>query len=551
MTFRDGWNNENPKGDNNMSREAVEVKGSEFRMVGLEFLVESKTNPRRRFEGMEELTASVEKHGVLTPLLVRSIGQIAEEYEIVAGARRYRAAKKAGAALVPIRIKEMTDEQALEFQLIENIQRKDVHPLDEALGFRQLLDLGRSAEEIGDRIGMSASHVYQRMKLAELVPAAQELFFKDQMTAGHAVQIARLTAGHQKKVLDYMKRGGVSVRELAEHISENYHLQLSRAAFPIDSADLLPAAGSCKECPKRSGANPLLFPDIKAKDTCSDSVCFHAKEAAFVKLQTETNPEAIPLTIRPGYENKPKNEPAWTRTGGKRCEDTGVGIVTLITDRYTAEESKVKLGQSFEVCINPKCKVHHPKPDREAADASYQARTGRTRSAEKASKLETKRQQAILQALLYRPAHDPSAIEVRQWLGWVLEDMSADMARLLCQAMGWEVKPDKYKQRNWHGAAVGKLRDTKDPWQLLYILAVLGQMWYYGTSDNRPTNAKHLEAAAEARGVNIAAITKQVKEAAEKKPKAAEKVEKPVKEKKATKAKTAKAKTAPKKKKAA
>lgn len=526
---------------------STEVVSTEFCMMDLRELYESESNPRRHFnqEFADGLAASVKEHGVLTPLLVRRKSNAADAlYEIIAGAQRYRAAKQAECELVPVRIKEMTDEQALEFQLIENLQRRDVHPLDEALGFVKLHEMGKTTEEIVGRLSKSASYVYQRMKLAALIPEAQRLFLEDGMTAGHAVQIARLNPTHQKEVLKWMARTDVSVRDLGEQIANQYHLTLKGAAFPTDDPELFPMAGSCKECPKRSGANPLLFPDVKAKDTCSDPLCYKAKELAFVKLQTEKNPEAMALVLRPSYQERPKKEVVWTQTAGRKCEDTGIGIVTQIEDRYEAERAKVKLGQELEVCINPNCKVHHPKTV--VDDASYQARTGRSRGEEKAAKLETKRQMAILQAVLLRPAEEPSATELKQQLAWALENLSADAARLVCKAMGWEVKPDKYKQRNYHGAVEGKLRDAKNPAATLYLVAVISDMWGNGAASNDAKNARTLEAAASRRGVNVAAISKQVKEAAEKKPKA--KPEEKPKAEKPKKAVKAKAKKAPKKK---
>lgn len=485
-----------------------------YRLVALDALVESETNPRRHFEGLEELTASIKEHGVLTPLLVRSTGKI-DLYEIIAGARRYRAASAANAEQVPVVVREMSDEQAIELQIVENLQRRDVHPLDEALGYQRLIDLGQTVEQIADKVSKSASYVYQRLKLAALVPEGQDMFFKEALTAGHAVQIARLNPKNQKDVLQWMGPHSPSVRDLAELIAQKFHLQLKTADFPTDDPELVPVAGSCKECPKRSGANPLLFPDVKAKDTCSDPICFHAKEVAFVKLQIEKTPEAIPLVVRPSYAERVNGEVAWTRTNGRKCESTGVGIVTSITDPWQAEREKLKLGQELQVCIDPKCKIHHPAA---AQRSDYNPRSGASRKAEKSAKLEVKRQQAILQATLLRPAIFPMPAEFKQQLEWALENLSADAARLLCGAMGWEVKPDRYKQRNWHGAVTAKLRDTKEASATLYILAVVQEMWRYGGSGTEPKDSKHLEAAATRRGVNVKAISKQVKESAEKKP---------------------------------
>lgn len=519
---------------------SIEVVPTEFCMMDLRELYESDTNPRRHFEGLEELTASVKEHGVLTPLLVRrsQANGRAELYEIIAGARRYRAAKIAECKHVPVRIKDMSDEQAIELQIVENLQRRDVHPLDEALGYQRLIDLGQSVEQIADKVSKSASYVYQRLKLAALVPEGQDLFFKEALTAGHAVQIARLNPKNQKDVLKWMGPHAVSVRDLAEHIAENFHLQLKTAAFPTDDPELVPVAGSCKECPKRSGANPLLFPDVKAKDTCSDPICFHAKEVAFVKLQIEKNPEAIPLVVRPSYAERVKGEVAWTRTNGRKCESTGVGIVTLITDRWQAEREKLKLGQELQVCIDPKCKIHHPPSERQTAQTTY---SKQRQKESKAQKLEQKRRGAIFQAMMLRtgmPTGVPNAAEVKQMLEWAIIGLSHETAKAICDGMGWEVKPDKYKQKNYIGTVERKVIGIVRPEMVLML-----QIAENDLGSQAGSKTALLEAAAERRGVNVKAISKQVKESAEKKPK-----DKPAEKPKPAAKKQAKAKKAPKKK---
>src|SRR5580658_9835648 len=121
--------------------EPTVTNATEYRDVSLALLIESTTNPRRTFEeeSLKELAESIRSQGVLSPLLVRPVTDRA--FEIVFGARRYRAAQLADAATVPVRIKNLTDAEALEAQLIENLQRRDVHPMEEAEGFKRLLDL--------------------------------------------------------------------------------------------------------------------------------------------------------------------------------------------------------------------------------------------------------------------------------------------------------------------------------------------------------------------------------------------------------------------------
>jgi ParB family chromosome partitioning protein len=137
------------------------VTTTEYRDLPLSILTESKTNPRRFFEdsALKELAASIRSQGVLSPLLVRPLTD--RSFEIVAGARRYRAAQLAEAETVPVRIVNFTDAEALEAQLIENLQRRDVHPLEEAQGFRALLNLDEpkySIEQIAAKTGKSPAY---------------------------------------------------------------------------------------------------------------------------------------------------------------------------------------------------------------------------------------------------------------------------------------------------------------------------------------------------------------------------------------------------------
>src|SRR5450631_4749492 len=141
---------------------------TEYRNLPLAVLTESATNPRRIFEdaALKELAASIRSQGVLSPLLVRPVTE--QSFEIVAGARRYRAAQLAEAETVPVRIVNLTDAEALEAQLIENLQRRDVHPLEEANGFRALLNLEEpkySIEQIAARTGKPPAYVAGRLKL--------------------------------------------------------------------------------------------------------------------------------------------------------------------------------------------------------------------------------------------------------------------------------------------------------------------------------------------------------------------------------------------------
>ena len=158
--------------------ETTVINATEYRNVSLSLLRESKTNPRRIFEdaALKELSESIRTQGILSPLLVRPLTE--NGFEIVAGARRYRAAQMAEADTVPIRIVNMNDAQALEAQLVENLIRADVHPMEEAQGFKALLDLEEptySIEQIAAKTGKQPAFVAARLKLIDLVPLAVDM----------------------------------------------------------------------------------------------------------------------------------------------------------------------------------------------------------------------------------------------------------------------------------------------------------------------------------------------------------------------------------------
>src|SRR6202045_3835025 len=139
------------------------VNNHEYRSVPVTALSESATNPRKRFDpkSLEELAASFKTQGILAPLLVRELEE--SKYEVVAGARRLRAAKLAELEKLPVRIVKLTDAEAIEAQCVENLQREEIHPLEEALGFKSLIELLEPAytiATIASRAGKSEAYVY-------------------------------------------------------------------------------------------------------------------------------------------------------------------------------------------------------------------------------------------------------------------------------------------------------------------------------------------------------------------------------------------------------
>ena len=189
------------------------------RELPIEQLKPCADQPRRIFDkdAIAELASSIAAKGMLQPILVRPAG--ADSYEIVAGERRWRAAQKAQLHKVPVIIRELTDEETAEIALIENVQRVDLNPVEEAAAYQRLSDVfGRTQEDIAKAVGKSRSHVANIMRLLNLPKTALDALSGNEITMGHAR--ALLGSSAPKQMLDIVLKGGLSVRETEAYIRE-------------------------------------------------------------------------------------------------------------------------------------------------------------------------------------------------------------------------------------------------------------------------------------------------------------------------------------------
>lgn len=174
-----------------------------------------KYQPRRHFseESLAELSDSIEKHGIMQPIVVRLVGKNA--YEIIAGERRFRAAKQAKLKEVPVIIREVSDEEALELALIENIQRSDLNPLEEAAGYQRLMDeFGYTQEKLAPVVGKSRSHIANLLRLLKLPESIKRRIDSGELTMGHAR--ALLMAKDAEALAKEIIESGLSVRQAEE-----------------------------------------------------------------------------------------------------------------------------------------------------------------------------------------------------------------------------------------------------------------------------------------------------------------------------------------------
>jgi hypothetical protein len=203
-------------------------------------------------------------------------------------------------------VKDLTDEQVLEQQISENLQREDLTPLDWSVAYRAAVDLqkqksgtGPGAEKgavavVAARYGLSTSVVYQTLQLAKLIPAAADALRADLMTKNHAIDCARLEPADQQRYLDEMadyekyEADSASVRIMRDWIDSEVHHDVQAARFPAEDLTLYPPAGACSACPKLVYNNRELFADIKNGSTCTDPQCYERKTEAFSKRSSRS-----------------------------------------------------------------------------------------------------------------------------------------------------------------------------------------------------------------------------------------------------------------------
>lgn len=259
---------------------AFELHAAKLAAIPLDLVDFSPTNPRKVLPTkvqLEELGASIRSVGLLNPILVRPKGR---RFELVHGECRVRAARLAKLEELPGRVADMDDRSVLEAQLEENLRRTDLHPLEEAHGYQELLDRhGYTADSLAARIGRSRGYVYARLKLCALGKGpALAAFEANELEASTALLIARVPAPLQADAFKLVK--GRAYRDAARIVQAEFMLQLASAPFDTGDAELVPKAGACTACPKRTGNQRELFGDVRGADVCTDPACFKLKALA-------------------------------------------------------------------------------------------------------------------------------------------------------------------------------------------------------------------------------------------------------------------------------
>lgn len=204
------------------------------REVPVHLIVANPWQPREHFdeEGLEELAASIREMGVLSPLLVRQRKEDGSGYQLIAGERRFRAAQRAGLKTVPILLRELTDQEALEIALVENLQRRDLNSIEEAEGYQRLAeDFGLTQETIAKRVGKARATVANALRLLTLDNHVRSLISENRLSTGHAKVLLALDIPEEQRLMaDQCERERWSVRELERQIKKRLAVPKTKSA---------------------------------------------------------------------------------------------------------------------------------------------------------------------------------------------------------------------------------------------------------------------------------------------------------------------------------
>lgn len=259
----------------------------------------SKMNPRKTFDesAIKELAASIRQHGLLQPITVRPKDG---KYEIVMGERRYRAyclnqqESTEFPTTIPCIVREMNDEEALDAMITENLQRKDVDPIEEAFAFGQLLKTGKTIEQIADRFGKSKRFVQERIKLDNLLPDLKKMVKDGKLHIGAAMHVCKLTEDEQRQFLEWcddQDQDDIS-RSDAEGFTDDLFMNISKADWHKDFKGS--CGTTCIECPFNNANVGCLFYEMKPHDaTCTSRERWNKKRHSWLLKRIDDNADVL------------------------------------------------------------------------------------------------------------------------------------------------------------------------------------------------------------------------------------------------------------------
>lgn len=318
---------------------------------------QSPTNPRGKegFSGpaFEDLVASIKEKGVLVPLIMRSAK--GGKFEVIAGNRRLAAATKAGLKEVPAEVRELSDDEAKEVQIIENLQRADVHPLDESSAYRSLMEAaGYEIKDVAAKVGKSEAYVRQRLLLSNLSDKGQKAFRAGELLAGHAVLVARLSPDDQPKALEYAldEYDHPTVSDLEDWIEREFLHDLKIQPW-VGNKEAEAALGAHLKGCATTGAS--LFGEIK-QGSCTDQKCWKERSLKYIGFLKEKHPDALLVSSQYG---KPEYPGALSESGYKGLDTKKKKQCAHAQEAIIVDGKGI--GSIIPVCASKECKTHSPE----------------------------------------------------------------------------------------------------------------------------------------------------------------------------------------------
>ena len=288
----------------NTGEELKDTKSLAVKNINLSLIEPSPLNPRKTIdeEGIRELADNILQHGLLQPITVRTIEADSKDpvghFEIVCGERRFRAFKlnlervPGYTKKIPCIVREMSDADALDAMITENLQRKDVDPIEEAFAFGQLNKHGKSIDEIAARFGKSKRFITERIKLDSLLPELKKMVTDDKLHIGAAMHICKLTEDEQRKFLDGCADEEEVTKSDAEKFTDYLFMEIERADWESDFEGTCNT--TCEKCPFNNANAGCLFYEMKPHDAvCTNRDKWNAKRNSWLLHIVEENADVL------------------------------------------------------------------------------------------------------------------------------------------------------------------------------------------------------------------------------------------------------------------
>lgn len=458
------------------------IADSEFELIELGSLIESRRNPRQAWDekAQADLVESIKRYGVLTPLIVRPVGNNGKR-EILAGARRFRASREAGLEKVPCRVVKVENDLALDVIVVENLQRLSVHPLEEAEAFREILDLSNGDKEgLCNKVGKKPTYVEKRLAMLKLIDKGKKMYLTGKMDEGHAVLVARLQPDDQKEAIEYLESDTLSVAALRGWIESELMLDLSKAGFSKTDPSLTPKSGPCTTCPKRTSVAKELFDDIKVGDRCTDGGCFKTKMRAHIAALEKSLKDSGHKVYGIYDSYRAKAEPGtllqghWLELKKKTdlCDRAAIGIYL----EYG------KAGHYIDICVVPaNCNIHGRK--------GMHGSTGTQQEAERKRAI-ANRKEAEIRLRVFKAIQAKQGtldVEMKRVVTEHAYDRLWFAAKVrLCKVMALEPKVSKMGGKDYDvpfKAVLDKAKSHEDLDKLLVGITLAGELDPNSTSD--------------------------------------------------------------------